>query len=69
MPKHIALNITMHYNFIEVSYVKDIAPEGALLVPLFIRSNMFLRSKDCYNETIITSLQGAIKEAPKGLYL
>ena len=45
---------------------KGFAPEGAKVVPLFIRSMtpngaMILRSKDYHNEVIITSTQGVIK--------
>ena len=40
--------------------LKDLAPEGAILVPRFI-----LRSKDCHDEVFITSLQRVIKRPLK----
>ena len=45
---------------------KGLAPEGAKVVPLFIRlmtphGAMIPISKDCHSEVIITSTQGLIK--------
>ena len=57
------------FGFILVSF-KGLALEGAMLVTMFIRlmtpnGAMILRSKDCHNEVIITSLLGVIKRPIK----
>ena len=55
------------FGFILVSF-KGLALEGVMLVTIFFRlmtpnGAMILRSKDCHNEVIITSLLG-VKRGP-----